>query len=296
MPKVTQTTMKPMAGTSPKKTPTSTRRPATQSDDGWGSSHLNVLVYGDPKTGKTRFVSTFPDPILWLICSGGNRSGELKTIDTPANRGRITPKTIHSADELAGYVEMAHAGGYATVVLDHLTGLQDLTLKEVLGLAELPAQKKWGLATQQQYGESTLQCKEFCRGLFNAPCNTVVIAQQKTLTEAGDIDPEIAQACVGPAVTKSLGLFVNPAVDVMVQTYKATKTKTVTTELGGTPITIEERVKGVEFRLRTGAHDTYLTGFRCPIENYLPDYLVNATYADLMAIIAGNWPRPGETE
>lgn len=289
MPKVVQTTMPTI-----KKIPISTKN-ISQSDDGWGSSHLNVLVYGTAKSGKTTFVSTFPSPILWLVCSGGNQSGELKSVDTPENRKRITPKTIHSADELARYLEQANSGQYETVVLDHLTGLQDLTLKEVLGLDELPAQKSWGLATQQQYGKSTLQCKEFCRGLFNAKCNTVVIAQEKSLSD-GDIDPEIVQACIGPAVTKSLGLFVNPAVDVLVHTYKAPRTKTVSADLGGTVVTTEERLKGVEYRLRTGPHDVYMTGFRCPITNYLPEYIKNPTFEMLQTIIAGEWPRPEDTE
>lgn len=277
MPKVIRQTPKPAP---PKLT-------SQDSRNGWDLiSSLHMLVYGVSGSGKTTFASTFPDPILWLICSGGSKPGELKSIDTPANRRRITPRVINSVEEYEGELEKAEA--YATVVLDHATGFADLRLKEILGLAELPAQKGWGMATNQQYGQLSLQCKESFRSLLNLNSNVVITAQERVFGGKEDGgDPEIIRPTVGAALTPSLAGWLYPACDYVVQTFKRPKYISKSTSVGGKTVVTQQRGKGVEYCVRTGPHDIYTTKFRLPKGQELPDCLVDASYDKVMALING---------
>ena len=98
---------------------------------------IKMLLYGESGTGKTTFWATFPGPILSIVCSGGNRAGELRSLNDEA-RKKVRTVTLQSSSEMKELVEHAEGGGYKTIVLDHASGLQDLVLKELLGLDELP--------------------------------------------------------------------------------------------------------------------------------------------------------------
>lgn len=256
--------------------------------DAWGMvDTLRVLVYGQSGTGKTTFWATFPGPILALICSGGNKPGELRSIDTPENRKKVTPRIVDSVAGLRD--ELRRAGDFATVVLDHASGLQDLTLKEILGMTgDLPAQKSWGLATQQQYGQSTLQCKELLREMLNLPANIVIVAQERVFGGRDEgLDPEIIRPMVGAAVTPSLLGWLNPACDYVVQAFKRPKLRKTVSEVAGKKIESLERERGAEYCLRTEPHETFMTKFRLPRGRELPDAIVNPTYDKLVRIIRG---------
>src|SRR5271166_1439687 len=131
----------------------STRPPAPKlSSNGLASAWdqidaVRMLLYGASGTGKTTLWATAPGPILAMICSGGSKPGELRSIDTPEYRKKITPVVVTNSDDFYGLVT-EWSGTYKTVVLDHASGFADMKLKEILGLEQLPAQKGWGMATQ----------------------------------------------------------------------------------------------------------------------------------------------------
>lgn len=245
-----------------------------------------MLLYGQSGTGKTTFWATFPGPVMCLVCSGGNKPGELRSIDTPEYRQKITPVIVESSDELKNVLEK-EAAGYATVVLDHATGLADLILKEVLGILELPAQKGWGLASQQQYGQVSLQAKEYLRAMLNLPGNVVIVAQERVFGGGEEQQSDVLRPTVGAALTPSLVGWLNPACDYVVQTYKRPKTKEVTTQVGNKSVTTRQRDKGVDYCLRTEPHDTYTTKFRIPRGIPLPECIVDPTYDKMMSLIRG---------
>jgi hypothetical protein len=242
-----------------------------------------MLLYGRSGTGKTTFWATFPGPILALICSGGKQPGELKSIDTPDYRQKINPVIVSSVADCSALI--ADAGRYETVVLDHASGLADLALKEALGLDELPAQKSWGMASQQQYGQSSLQTKEVLRALLNTGKNVVIVAHERTFGEGSD--SEIIAPVVGAALTPSVTGWLNGAVDYVVQTQIRPKTNEVTTVVGGKPIKTTQRGKGVEYVLRTAPHETYTTKFRVPKGVQLPEFVVDPDYAKILSLIRG---------
>lgn len=257
-------------------------------DDG-----IKVLLYGRSGTGKTSLASTFPGPILWVICSGSDKPGELRSIDTPEHRARVKQVVLHHSSELRDLVEYvdesSDSGKFNTVVLDHATGFQDLVLKEILGLDELPPQKAWGLASQQQYGQCTLQCKELLRALLSLSCNVVIVAQEREFNT--DNESDLITPYVGAGLTPSLAGWLNTAVEYICQTFIRQKmeTKKTTVGQGAQSKTIETQVvgKGVEYCTRTGPHSTFTTKFRVPRGTPLPDTLVDADYMKIMGLIRG---------
>lgn len=255
-------------------------------DDIWGQiDTLRMLLYGESGSGKTTLWATFPGPILALICSGGRKPGELRSINTPEYRKKITPRIVNSSDDLAKYLEEAE--NYATVVLDHSTGLADMKLKEILGIDELPVQKSWGMASQQQYGQLSIQCKESFRALLNLPGNIVIVAQQRTFGGETDGNSEAIAPTVGAALTPSVTGWLNPACDFVVQMFKRAKMVRKEAEIGGKKVVTWERGKGIEYCLRTEPHDIYQTKFRIPKGQPLPDVIVDPSYEKILKLITG---------
>jgi hypothetical protein len=244
---------------------------------------IKIMLYGRSGTGKTTLWATFPRPILALICSGGAKPGELRSIDTPDNRKTIDARIVCSVEQLTTLLEGADK--FKTVVLDHVSGLQDLSLKEILGIEELPAQKGWGLASQQQWGQSTAQCKEICRTLLSLDANVVIIGQERTNNEENQ--SEIITPTVGVACTPSLALWLNPAVDYIVQTFIRPKMEVKTAKVGGKDVTTKKRGAGVEYCARTGPHDVFTTKFRMLKGRKLPDVLVDPSFAKIQDLISG---------
>lgn len=248
---------------------------------------MTALLYGESGSGKTTIWGSFPGPILALICSGGKRSGELKSVDTSDGRKKITPKIINSVQQIRGYLE--DSDKYATIVLDHVSGLSDLVLKEVLGLETLPEQKSWGMASQQDYGTAGLQCKTILRQLLNHPGNVVIVAQERKFGgkdgDAGTTD-ELMAPTVGPAVTPSVAGWLCPACDFVVQTFKRPKMKYTERTVGANKVVTSERVKGTEYCLRCEPHDIFMTKFRVP-GGVKQDVILDATYEKILAASKG---------
>lgn len=250
---------------------------------------LKILLYGASGTGKTTFWATMPGPILVLITSGGNKTGELRSLNTPEYRKKIKQVTINSPEEIPEIIEYVKStGGFKTIVSDHVSGLQDLVLKEILGIEEIPAQKGWGLATQQQYGQCTQQCKEYLRALLNLNTHTVIIGQERTFGGKDDgIASDIIQPTVGVAVAPSLAGWLNPACDFVMQMFKRPRMVTKISKIGTKEVKTQQRGTGVDYCMRCEPHDVFMTKFRLPKGSKLPAEIVDPSYDKLMKVIKG---------
>lgn len=268
---------------------------------------MRVLLYGESGTGKTTLWATFPGPILCLVCSGGQQSGELRSVNTPEYREKITPRHLFSVNdfygELTDAIEEADRAKiasdvrtyddltrlrvrYGTIVLDHASGFSDLILSEIIG-KPVPAQKGWGIATQQQYGQLALQAKDALRKLLSLSCNVVIVAQQRTFGGREDgMDPEMVKPTVGAALTPSILGWLNPACDYVLQTFKRPKMIKKQTKVSGQTIETEAR-DGIEYCLRCEPHDVFMTKFRIPKGRHLPPAIVDPTYDKIQAVISG---------
>lgn len=256
-------------------------------DDGDG---IKILLYGRSGTGKSTLWSTFPKPILSVICSGSDKPGETRSIDTPENRKTIRQVALRSSEELSAIIgHVREDDSYETVVLDHASGLQDLTLKDILGLDEIPVQKSWGMATQQEYGQCTLQCKTMMRDMLSLRQNVVIVAQEREFENEGASD--FILPSVGAGLTPSLAGWLNTAVDYVCRTYIRQKEveKEVVEMRKGKTVKVLKKVKvpGVEYCLHTAPHPVFMTKFRVPRGTPLPEQIVDPDYAKIRALISG---------
>jgi hypothetical protein len=251
---------------------------------------IKMLLYGKSGSGKTSIWATWPKPILAVLCSSLKEPGELRSIDRK-DWSSIEQVTVQSTGEVREIVDYAKQGHYRTVVLDHASGFQDLTLKEILGLEELPAQKGWGLASQQQYGQSSLMCKESFRALLDLPTNVVIVAQERAFNAEGE--SELLAPYVGGAMTPSVFGWLAPACDYVCQTFIRPKMVTKQVKVGDKVVAMSERARGpkgeqlVEYCLRTAPHDMYAGKFRVPKGTPLPDVLIDADYTKIAKLIQG---------
>lgn len=246
---------------------------------------ISILLYGQSGSGKTTLWATFPGPILALIVSGGNKPGELRSINTAEYRKKVKKVELETSDELLEIIDFqAETGLYKTLVLDHVSGLQDLCTHEVTG-KPVAAQKSWGDMTQQQYGKVGLKTKECLRAMLGLACNRVVIGQERAFE--GKEDNEIVTPTIGVALMPSAASWLYPAVDYVCQTYKRQKTETTTSKLNGKEFTTTNKVKGVEYCLRTGPNEVYTTKFRIPKGQVLPESITDPSYTKIIKVING---------
>ncbi len=251
-------------------------------DDG-----IKMLLYGRSGTGKTTFWSTFPGRLLSVICSGSDKPAELRSIDTADNRKRIDQVVLTHTEELDEVIaHVRDSGAYNGMILDHASGYADLKLKEILGLDEMPVQKSWGLASQQQYGQLAMMCKDQLRRMLSLPCNVIIIAQERTFG-GGDEGNELLSPTVGAGLSPSLAGWLNTAVDYICQTFIREEEVAKKMKVGTKTVTSVSKTGRVEYCLRTEPHPVYTTKFRMPKGSEIPKVIADPSYEKVMAIIRG---------
>lgn len=253
---------------------------------------ISILLYGRSGTGKTTLWSTFPKPILSIIRSGGKRPGETRSIITAANKKTIHTVAIENSQEVLELVEMQEkTNKYKTIVVDHLSGLQDLILAEILDLDHIPEQKAWGLAQQQDYGQCALQFKEIVRKVLDLSCNRVLIAQERDFSKGSDgptTSGDMLFPFVAAALMPSIVGWLNPAVDYIGNTFIRKKRVLKTKKLGGKEKKVWVNTGEVEFCLRTAPDDVFATKFRVPKRDTpMPKEIVDPDHGKIMSIIQG---------
>ena len=255
---------------------------------GINNPFISLSLYGSSGTGKTTLWSSFPGPILVILCSGGKIPGELKSVAV-ADRAKI--KKVYTIEEPQDILEIAdmqqNTGTYATTIMDHSTDLQGMVLAQILGLKKAPPQLSWGLATREQWGQVSLQTREYLERILDLNnCNRVIVSQQREDEPSSDSD--IALPTIGPALTPRTAGWLNPACDYICQTFLQGKTEVRKTVMkNGKTSETTIKVKGVNYCLRTGPNDLYTTKFRVPKGTYLPDYIVDPSYDKILALIKG---------
>ncbi len=244
------------------------------------SGGIKLSLYGKPKTGKTRLISTFPKPVLIIGSEDGTRSIR--------NVPDVDFLPLMNSGEVRVIIDRLKAGtagkDYRSVGLDTASRLNDMILAEILGIEELPAQKGWGMASRDQYGQCSLQLKTILRELLSLPQNVVITAHERNFNDEGGGGSDMLTPTVGSALSASVCNWLNGAVEYVCQTFIRNKTEEVELSEG---ITTSMATGKGEYCLRTGPHAAYMTGFRVPVGVELPELIVNPTYQKIIDLVNG---------
>lgn len=237
---------------------------------------IKMNLYGKSGSGKTTLACSFPKKLLLVGTEDGTRSvHNVKGVDFVR---------IKESGELTELTEYVVGAGYNTVVLDTASGLQDLILKEILGIEKLPAQRSWGMAKQQEWGQCALETKERLRSLLDLPINVVIIAQEREFNTENDT-ADLLMPFVASALSPSVVGWLNPACDYIGQTFIRRKSVYKTVKIGKKVKQVKTETKQVEYCLRTAPDPVFTTKFRLPKGAKLPEVLVDPDYTMIDSLI-----------
>lgn len=252
---------------------------------GEGSGYRSFVFYGRSGTGKTTVAATFPGEKLLLDIKD---SGD----DSVVGVSNLKVMDVRTWDdlEMTYWWLLSNPGQYQCIILDTLSQLQQLAIRKVLEEKNKDPDNagEWGVMTMKEWGAVSSLMKTWIINFRDLPMNVVFIAQDRTFNSNDDgdedkgLDPE-----VGPGLSPSIAKHLNAAVHVIGNTFIRSRTVKVKVKnpQKGKPKTIDKQ--RIEFCMRLGPNDTYITKARKPKHILLPSVLVNPTYDALVAIIQG---------
>lgn len=238
-------------------------------------TNLSVLVYGRSGTGKTTFASTFPKPMLIVDVREKGTIGlrKIKGIDV------VEIESWKDVQDLIEYLKAGHE--YQTIVIDTVTGLQDLATDELLRKNNMKTEDKITLPMHGVIGQMMIGILMDLREI--APY-VVYLAQDKENKKDADAGAtDQIEPSAGAELKDKVAKTLNRAVSVIVQTL-------IRDEIGH-----DKQGKVVmrpAYRLRVGPNATYMTKIRQEQGIEVPSD-IQPSYAALMEIMNS---KPAEAE
>lgn len=248
---------------------------------------LRISIYGEPKTGKTRLVATFPKPVLIIGTEDGTDS--IKNIDG------VDFVQIKHTREIEPLVKHANTKRYATCALDTITSLQNMIYTEMLGLESIPLQRSAAAFASIDNQEYSFNTKRALNHMFEFTGNVIFTAHERDHTKKEEkgksAGSELLMPRVGSSISTGVAGWLNGICDHVCQTFKREQ---VIMEQAGEGITVPVPTGKGEYCLRIGPHPIYMAGCRIPLGAQMPDVIVNPNYQKLKEVIDGKWKPPAE--
>lgn len=242
---------------------------------------ISALFYGRSGTGKTTLSSSFPKPILLLNI---NENGTDSIHDVP-DVDVLNITQWSEIEEVYWAVEDGESK-YKTVVIDACHTMQDLAITQ--GKVENKKSPD-DPTSQRDFGVASGLMKSWIQNytdLCNRGLNVVWLAHDRVSETETDDEEGIAPE-VGPRLMPSLSSTITGAVNIVGYTF--IKESIIKPKKVG-----EKKERKVEYCLRIGAHGFYTTKVRKPKTQQLPDFLIDASYDDLLQIVQGKLPQEKE--
>lgn len=236
--------------------------------------HIKVLVYGRNGMGKTRFAATAPKPLLIDISEKGTKS--IRTY-----KG-VEVYPARTWKEVVWAYWFLKAGGhdYESVILDTLTGMQNVCMVQVLKESgDRDPTKDPKTASMRDWGKLAQLMKEQLLNFRNLPLHVVFTAQERTYDNEEEERVERV-----PDLSPGSRATATACVDIIGRMYRKEKRWAAK---GG-------REKKVwETRMLVGPHDDYITKDRTGV---LGRIVVDPTIPDILERMNGNATTEEEQE
>lgn len=232
-----------------------------------------ALFYGKSGRGKTETAATFPTKLLFLDIN--NEKG-LKTV-----RGRqgIQVAKVQTWDEfLDMYWWLEKGQNYKSLVLDQITGLQDMAMSMIRAKRKKTADE---LFTRKNWGELSGELKTWLHNYRElvSRYNIVFLAHERAFSGEDEADEDEIDPTVSARVMPSVGSFVDGACDIIGHNF--IRSVNERNNKG-------KKVRRTEYCMRVGPHPIYVTKIRRPPTlGPLPDFIVDPSYQKLVNLEAG---------
>lgn len=239
------------------------------------SDWLSLAVYGRSGTGKTTFAGTAPKPLLILDV---NDRGTISVKGQPETYV-LSIEKWEDFEEVYWYLKSGNHN-FQSVVIDTLTQLQDLAIRQVVGEGSSDT-----VISRRAWGTVSALMKTWILNFRDLSLCKIFICQDRLTTsdDENDTDPEMIAPEVGPALSPSVARTLNAAVDVIGQTFIRERLTTVKTKKGG-----EKSKVVVEYCMRIGPHARYLTKIRrAKPGTKLPPVVSGPTFDKILKLVRG---------